>query len=263
MTPPLTTNDFPVTQTERLVIAAARRLSGRRIVFAGHGLPTLAISLAQRLYEPELQIVYESGVISARPRELPTSISDSLLVTDAACVVGMPQLFGYMVQGGRIDVGFLGAAQIDRYGNLNSTLIGGDYRHPHIRLPGSGGAIDVMAHAREVFVIMRSHSPRTLVRTLDFCTSPNPARSREAGRSQASGTGVSTLITPLGVLRSREDGELALAIVAPGADVDAVVAATGWPLTVAADLDTDREPTEAELSILRDELDPRRIYLRA
>lgn len=263
MTRPPTADDFPVTHTERLVVAAARRLSGRRVVFAGHGLPTLAISLAQRLYEPDLEIVYESGVIGARPRDLPTSISDSLLVTDAACVVGLPQLFGYMIQGGRIDVGFLGAAQIDRYGSLNSTLIGGDYRHPRIRLPGSGGAIDVMAHAREVFVMIRSHSPRTLVETLDFCTSPSPARSRDAGTSQASGAGVSTVITPLGVLRSRSDGELVLALLAPGVDVDTVVAATGWPLTVAQDVETDHQPTVTELRVLREELDPRRIYLRA
>ena len=251
----------PATVTERLVVNAARQLVGRRIVFAGHGVPTLAVSLARRLYEPRLEIVYESGVVGARPRQLPTSISDSLLVTDAACVLGMRQLFGYMIQGGRIDVGFLGAAQIDHHGNLNSTLIGGDYQHPTTRLPGSGGAIEVMAHSREVFVVMRTHSPRTLVAELDFCTSPNPNGPTQAGVGVV-GAGVSTLITPLGILTAGADGELILDAVARGVSVEAVIEATGWPLQVSDHIQDESEPTEYEITVLRDELDPRRIYLR-
>lgn len=251
-----------VTDTERLVIAAARQLIGRQIVFAGHGVPTLAVALAQRLYEPGLEIVYESGVVGAHPGDLPTSISDSLLVTGAECVLPMSQLFGYLIQGGRIDVGFLGGAQIDRYGSLNSTLIGGDYRRPGVRLPGSGGAIEVMAHAREVFVVMRSHTPRTLVERLDFCTSPSPGRGR-ADSPQATGTGVSTLVTPLGILHAAEGGELTLTAVTPGIDPAAVVAATGWPLRIAAELREDLPPTDDELAVLREDLDPRRIYLRS
>jgi glutaconate CoA-transferase subunit B len=253
-----------VTDAERLVIAAARLLVGRRTVFAGHGVPTLAISLAQRLYEPGLEIVYESGVVGPHPDRVPTSISDSLLVTGAECVVGMPQLFGYLIQGSRIDVGFLGAAQIDRQGNLNSTLIGGDYQQPQTRLPGSGGAIEVMAHAREVFVVIRMHSPRSLVSHLDFCTTPSPARAgKQGGSTQASGRGVSTLITPKGTLRWAADrGELILTAVARGTTVDDVVATTGWPLAVAGDIVEDPLPTVEELRILREELDPERIYLR-
>lgn len=252
----------PATVTERLVVSAARQLIGHRVVFAGHGVPTLAVSLARRLYEPRLEIVYESGVVGARPRRLPTSISDSLLVTDAACVLGMSQLFGYMIQGGRIDVGFLGAAQIDSHGNLNSTLIGGNYQQPTTRLPGSGGAIEVMAHAREVFVVMRTHSPSTLVAELDFCTSPTPGGARRPGVGEPTAAGVTTLITPLGILTSGGGGELVLDAVAHGVDVAAVVAATGWPLRVSDDIREAPAPTADELTVLCDELDPHRIYLR-
>jgi glutaconate CoA-transferase subunit B len=259
----MSTGDLVATETELLVIAAARLLVGRRIVFAGHGVPTLAVYLAQRLYEPELEIVYESGVVGAHPHDLPTSISDSCLVTDAECVLGMPQLFGYMIQGQRIDVGFLGAAQIDRYGSLNSTLIGGDYQRPQHRLPGSGGAIDVMANSHEIFVVMRSHSKRTLVSRLDFCTTPSPRRARQLGGTQSSGQGVTTLITPMGVMRPRgADGELVLTALAPGARIDQVVAATGWPLATVADVIEDSSPSSEELRILREEIDPKRIYLR-
>lgn len=259
----MSTGDLAATDTELLVIAAARLLVGRRIVFAGHGVPTLAVSLAQLLFDPGIEIIYESGVVGAHPRALPTSISDSRLVTDAECVLGMQQLFGYLIQGQRIDVGFLGAAQIDLDGSLNSTLIGGDYQHPVHRLPGSGGAIDVMANVREIFVVMRTHSSQTLVSRLDFCTTPSPHRARQVGGSQASGQGVTTLVTPMGTLRSIGDnGELVLTALAPGVRIGDVVAATGWPLTVAGDIVADSPPSPEELRVLREELDPRRIYLR-
>ena len=251
----------PATTSELLTVLAARELAGRRVVFAGHGLPTLAVSLAQLTCAPDIEIVYESGVTGAHPVDLPTSISDSMLITGAECVLAMPQVFGYMIQGQRIDVGFLGAAQVDRHGSLNSTLIGGSYERPEHRLPGSGGAIEVMAHAREVFVVMRRHTPQTLVGKLDFVTSPAPDRAGSAGRGQASGQGVTRLITPLGVL-SKENGELTLGSVNPGVGLAAVHAATGWPLAVAASVRETEPPTAAELRLLREVLDPRRIYLR-
>lgn len=251
----------PATTSELLTVLAARELADRRVVFAGHGLPTLAVSLAQLTCAPDIEIVYESGVTGAHPIDLPTSISDSMLVTGAESVLAMPQVFGYMIQGQRIDVGFLGAAQIDRHGSLNSTLIGGPYLRPGHRLPGSGGAIEVMAHAREVFVVMRRHSTQTLVGRLDFVTSPAPDQAGPPGHRQAAGRGVTRLITPLGVL-TREDGELTLSSVNPNVGVAEVRAATGWPLTVAECVKQANPPTAEELRLLREVLDSRRIYLR-
>jgi glutaconate CoA-transferase subunit B len=256
----------PTTITELLTVLAARELAGRRIVFAGIGLPTLAAALAELTVAPDIEIIYESGVTGAHPAGLPTTISDSILVTGAEAVLPMPQLFGYVIQGQRIDTGFLGAAQIDRHGSLNSTMIGGSYGRPEHRLPGSGGAIEVMAHAREVFVVMRRHTPQTLVDRLDFVTSPAPSGAsvgagRQASGRQASGRGVSRLITPLGVL-TRDDDELVLRSVNPGVDVAQVRSATGWPLKVADDVSDAEPPTAEELRILREVLDPGRIYLR-
>ena len=249
----------PATVTELLTVLAARELAGRRIVFAGIGLPTLAASLAALTVAPDMEVIYESGVTGAHPTGLPTTISDSILVTGAEAVLPMPQLFGYVIQGQRIDTGFLGAAQIDRHGALNSTLIGGSYARPEHRLPGSGGAIEVMAHAREVFVVMRRHTPQTLVDRLDFVTSPAPGRGY---RQQASGRGVTRLITPLGVLTREPDDELVLSSVNPGVDVAQIRAATGWPLKAAAAVSDAEPPTAEELRLLREVLDPGRIYLR-
>ncbi|MEU8825238.1 CoA-transferase [Streptomyces sp. NPDC048636] len=248
---------------EVLAVTAARELARRRTVFSGHGLPTLAVALAQRTVAPEIEVVYESGVMGAHPAELPRSITDPLLVSGAECVVGMAQLFGYILQGRRIDVGFLGAAQIDRYGSLNSSIIG-DWASPRVRLPGSGGAIEVMANAGEVFVVMRRHTARTCVGELDFCTSPSPRRARDAdGGVQPHGRGVTRVITDLGIMaRDGTDDELRLVAVHPGVSGDQVRAATGWDLQVADDLAEVSPPTAAELRLLRDELDPNRIYLR-
>jgi glutaconate CoA-transferase subunit B len=251
----------PATVTEVLTVLAARELAGRRIVFAGIGLPTLAAALAALTGAPDIEIIYESGVTGAHPIGLPTTISDSILVTGAEAVLPMPVLFGYVIQGQRIDTGFLGAAQIDRHGSLNSTMIGGSYARPEHRLPGSGGAIEVMGHAREVFVVMRRHTPQTLVDRLDFVTSPAPSGASVGAGRQASGRGVSRLITPLGVL-TRDDDELVLRSVNPGVDVAQVRSATGWPLKVADDVSDAEPPTVDELRVLREVLDPGRIYLR-
>ncbi|MFJ5958895.1 CoA-transferase subunit beta [Paenarthrobacter sp. NPDC092416] len=250
-----------VTATELLTVVASRELAGRHTVFAGIGLPTLAVSLASMTTEPNLEIVYESGVCGAHPSHLPETIADSVLITGAEAVLSMPVLFGYVLQGGHIDVGFLGAAQIDRWGNLNSSVIG-PWEQPKVRLPGSGGAVEVAANSKEVFVVMRRHDARTFVESLDFCTSPGPDRAlAEGGRVR--GAGVTKVVTELGILtRSGVHDELKLSAVHEGVSVDHVVANTGWDLKVAEDLRVTPAPTAEELRLLRTEIDPRRVYLR-
>ena len=181
-------------------------------------------------------LVYESGTIGAKPTELPLSIGDGELAETADLVVSVPEMFGYWLQGGRVDVGFLGAAQIDRFGNLNSTVIG-DYDSPKVRLPGAGGAPEIATAAREVFVMLRQ-TPRAFVEELDFRTS--------------SGGRVSVVVTDLGLLEPRgEQRELVLTHVHPGIDAEQALEATGWPLRVADDLRETRAPTDEELAALR------------
>ncbi|WP_019812094.1 3-oxoadipate--succinyl-CoA transferase subunit B [Saccharomonospora halophila] len=251
----------PATSSELVSVVAARELAGTGTVFAGIGLPTLAASLAHRTVAPDLEIVYESGVCGAHPDGLPETIADAVLVTGAEAVLDVPTLFGSVLQGGTIDVGFLGAAQIDRWGNLNSSVIG-DWHAPRVRLPGPGGATEVMAGADAVFVVMRRHDPRSFVDELDFCTSPGPDRALADGVRPA-GRGVTRVITDLGVL-SRDDvgRELTLTALRRGVRVERVRAATGWLLRVAADPVTLADPTDAELATLRTEIDPGRVYLR-
>ncbi len=158
------------TSSEMMIVAAARELAGQRVCFVGVGLPNIAVNLAQRTVAPDLQLVYESGVFGARPARLPLSIGDPTIVTGATAATSMLELFGYYLQRGLVDVGFLGAAQIDRFGNINTTVIG-DYAHPRTRLPGSGGACEIAINARRVFVIMRQ-SKRSFVERIDFRTSP-------------------------------------------------------------------------------------------
>ncbi|TWF96009.1 CoA-transferase subunit beta [Saccharopolyspora dendranthemae] len=250
-----------ITSSELLASVASRELAGANTVFAGIGLPTLAVSLAQKTVSPDVEIVYESGVCGAHPAQLPETIADAVLITDSEAVLPMTALFGYVLQGGRIDVGFLGAAQIDRFGNLNSSVIG-DWHAPDVRLPGSGGAMEVMANSGEVFVVMRRHDPRSFTAELDFCTSPGPDRAIADG-IRPRGKGVTRVITELGILARDDVGEqLRLVAVHPGVTAEQVRAATGWELQVADDLTTITPPSEAELHLLRDEVDPDRVYLR-
>ena len=249
------------TSSELLSVVASRELAGRRTVFAGIGLPTLAASLAHLTVAPGLEIVYESGVCGAHPSHLPETIADAVLITGAEAVLSMPALFGYVLQGGHIDVGFLGAAQIDRWGNLNSSVIG-DWHAPKVRLPGSGGAMEVMANAREVLVVMRRHDRRSFVDELDFCTSPGPDRALAEG-IRPLGAGVTRVVTELGILAREGAGEpLRLVAVHPGVTVEQVRAATGWDLEVAAEVSEVEPPGEAELRLLREDVDPDRVYLR-
>jgi glutaconate CoA-transferase subunit B len=234
-----------------MAVAAARRLHDGSVCFVGIGLPSKAANLARATHAPGCVLIYESGTIGAKPRNLPLSIGDGELAETADAVVGVPEIFAYWLQAGRIDVGFLGAAQIDRHANLNSTVIG-DYDHPRVRLPGGGGAPEIAASCNETLVILR-HSPRAFVERLDFRTSVGFGEgpgSRE--RLGLRGRGVTAVITDLGELEpDPETFELTLARIHPGVTVEQAVAATGWPLRVRDDLEQSRPPSERELQALR------------
>lgn len=227
---------------EMMTVAAARQLADGEVCFVGIGLPSTAANLARRAHTPNLVLVYESGTIGAKPRHLPLSIGDGELAECADAVVTVPEIFNYWLQAGRVDVGFLGAAQIDRCGSINTTVIG-PYDHPSVRLPGAGGAPEIAALAKRVIVVVRQ-SPWTFVEQLSFRTSV--------------GDRVATVITDLGVMEpDPADGELMLTHLHPGATVEAARQATGWPLRVAADLDVLEPPSEQELATLRDLLGAR------
>jgi glutaconate CoA-transferase subunit B len=210
-------------------------------------------------------MVYEAGVFGARPQRLPLSIGDPTIVTGSTAVVSMLELFGYYLQGGLVDVGFLGAAQIDRFGNINTTVIG-PYDHPTTRLPGSGGACEIAINARQVFVIMRQ-STRSFVETIDFRTSPgNLGGAEQAERIRREGgwlgRGPSIVVTDLGVYRFDETGEMVLASLHTGATVEAVRATIGWDIKIAGDLTATPAPTAEELRLVREELDPGGVYTK-
>jgi glutaconate CoA-transferase subunit B len=226
----------PYTADEMMAVAAARRLRNGTVCFVGIGLPSRAANLARATHAPGCVLIYESGTIGAKPAHLPLSIGDGELAETADAVVSVPEIFGYWLQGGRVDVGFLGAAQIDRFANLNSTVIG-DYEHPKVRLPGAGGAPEIAASCRETYVMLR-HTPRAFVRQLDFCTTR--------------GTGVTYVVTDLGALEpDPETRELVLTELHPDVTVEAAREATGWDLRVAEGLRTSEPPTTEELEALR------------
>ena len=238
---------------EMMTVAAARALAGRRACFVGIGLPSLAANLARRLHNPGLSLVYESGTIGAKPSTPPLSIGDGELATTADSVVSSAEIFNYWLQPGRIEVGFLGGAQLDKYGNINITVIGTDYRHPAVRLPGAGGAPEIAASCDEVFVVLRQ-SPRAFVERVDFITSVGHGGGPgHRARLGLRGRGPTLVITDLGVLEPDPDTcELTLTRLHPGSDVDSVRAATGWSLAVAPQLGRTEPPTAQELAILRD-----------
>jgi glutaconate CoA-transferase subunit B len=224
------------TQEEVMAVAAARRLRNGVVVFVGIGLPSKACNLARATHAPDCVLIYESGTIGAKPHHLPLSIGDGELAETADVVVSVPEIFAYWLQGERIDVGFLGAAQIDRFGNLNSTVIG-DYEHPKVRLPGAGGAPEIARSCREILVVLRQ-TPRAFVERLDFLSS--------------SGERVSAVITDLGIFEpDPETRELVLTQLHPGVSVEHAREATGWPLRVAGEVTICEPPTDAELAALR------------
>jgi glutaconate CoA-transferase, subunit B len=234
------------TPEEVMTIAAARELVDGEIVLVGVGPPNAAANLARRLDAPGCVLIYESGAIGARPQRLPLSIGDDDLAAAAQDLVSVPEMFNYWIGGGRIDVGFLGASQIDRVGNINTTVIG-DYDSPKVRLPGAGGAPEIAASAHRILVLVR-HSPRSFVAEVDFITSVG----RELDHHATGNGHGSAVITDLGVLRpSPDDGELELVALHPGVELDQVRKATGWPLRVREPLQTTEPVTERELTELR------------
>ena len=241
------------TADEMMTVAAARALASRTACFVGIGLPSTAANLCRRLHNPALALVYESGTIGAKPTTPPLSIGDGELSETADAVVSVPEIFNYWLQPGRIDVGFLSAAQLDRFGNINTTVVGPDYAHPKVRLPGAGGAPEIAASCREVFVVLRQNR-RTFVDRVDFVTSvgfgDGPGHRERLGLR---GRGPVLIITDLGVLEPDPDTcELTLTAIHPGIELDAVCAATGWPLRRIARPLVSEAPTTDELAALRD-----------
>jgi glutaconate CoA-transferase, subunit B len=242
----------PWTPDEMMTVAAARLLWDGCVCFVGIGLPSAAANLARLTHAPGIVLIYESGTVGTRPDVLPLSIGDGELADTATAVVPLPEIFAYWLQGGRVDVGFLGAAQIDRFGNLNSTVIG-DYARPAVRLPGAGGAPEIAANARQVFIVLKQNA-RAFVPRLDFRSSGGFLEGRGArARSGAPGAGPQAVITDLGVLRPAADTEeLELVARYDGVSNDQVARATGWPLRVAAEVEVVPVPTTEELQVLRD-----------
>jgi len=245
---------------ELMIVNAARLLKDGDVVFVGVGQPNLACNLAKRTHAPQLVMIYEAGVIGAEPTRLPLSIGDPTLVSGALSVVSMYDIFANYLQRGNVDVGFLGGAQIDRFGNINATLIGSDYTHPKVRLPGSGGAQEIAAWANRCY-IMTPHQKRRFPERCDFRTSAGYLDGA-GGREQAGlrGKGPLAVVTDLGLLEPDPTGELVLTALHPGKNAQQAIENTGWPLRVAATLRTTEELTERELKILREELDPAGIY---
>ena len=253
--------DLTYTSSELMTINAARLLRDGDAVFVGVGLPNLACNLAHRTHAPNLRLIYEAGVIGARPNRLPLSIGDPTLVSGALSVCSMYDIFALYLQRGNVDVGFLGGAQIDQYGNINATVIG-EYTHPKVRLPGSGGSMEIAAWANRCY-IMTPHQKRRFPARVDFATSAGFLDGRPARQAAGvRGGGPQAVVTDLGILEPDETGELVLAALHPGATIDQARANTGWPLKVAPDLRTTEPPQAEDLRILREELDPQGIYLK-
>lgn len=245
-----------------MACVAARELQDGEVVFVGIGLPNLACNLARALHAPNLVLIYESGAVGAVPERLPLSIGDPTLVTGSLMVCSMADVFQCFLQSGRIEVGFLGGAQIDRWGNINTTVIGG-YDRPKVRLPGSGGAAEIAAHARRTLVVS-ALSARAFPESVEFITSPGH-RCRGTPRAElgVSGAGPVKVITDHAILERDADGELVLAALYPGATVDNVRRLVGWSLRSRPDLQAIDAPTERELYLLRDVIDRDRRFLGA
>ena len=245
-----------------MAAVAARELADGEVVFVGIGLPNLACNLARATHAPRLVLIYESGAVGAVPERLPVSIGDPALVTGSLMVCGMADVFQCMLQNGRIEVGFLGGAQVDRFGNINTTVIG-PYAHPNVRLPGSGGAAEIAIHARRTLIVAKL-GPRAFPERVDFVTSPGQ---RPAGRTRRElrmpGAGPVKVITDKAILEPDEaTGEMVLAALYPGVSVADVQAGVAWPIRRRSTLASIAPPTTQDLRLLREVLDPKRLFLK-
>lgn len=248
------------TSSELLIINAARLLRDGDTVFVGVGIPNLACNLAMRTHAPTLLMIYEAGVIGSRPSRLPLSIGDPTLVSGAAAVTSMYDIFAFYLQRGNVDVAFLGGAQIDKFGNINATVIGPDYHHPKVRMPGSGGSMEIAGWANRCYV-MTPHQKRRFPEKCDFVTSAGFLGGRkEREATGVCGGGTQCVVTDLGLMEPDANGELVLTGLHDCCDVEQARANTGWDLKVAPNLRHTDPPSEKELKILREELDPQGIY---
>jgi len=250
------------TPSEIMVARASRELKDGEVIFVGIGLPNLACNLARHLHAPNLVLIYESGAVGAVPSRLPLSIGDPCLVTDSISVCSMVEVFNYYLQGGLIDVGFLGGAQVDRFGNINSTVIG-NYDNPKVRLPGSGGACEISIHAKKIIIILNQNN-KTFPENIDFITSPgfiNEENERSIYNMQ--GRGPALVITDFGVYRfHNENFEMILTEIHPGISLQKLKDTVSWDVKISSDLTTTHPPSKKELLIIREQLDPNRIHLR-
>lgn len=256
------------TPSEIMAVRASKELTDNQIVFVGIGLPNLACNLARRTHAPNLFMIYESGAIGTLPTRLPVSIGDPTLVTDSLSIVSQADIFQLYLQGGLIEVGFLGGAQVDRYGNINSTVIG-DYQNPKVRLPGSGGACEIAIHSQKLLIMMRM-SPKSFVEEVDYITSPGHKMvskhdSVHSGMSREKfshpGSGPVKVITNLCAC-DFINGEMTVTELYPGVNKEDVQSACGWEIAFAKDLKPSPAPDTETLRLLREELDPDRLYLK-
>jgi glutaconate CoA-transferase subunit B len=256
-----------INPSEKMAVRASQELQNQDVVFVGIGLPNLACNLARATHAPQLFMIYESGTIGTIPARLPVSIGDPTLVTDSLAIVSQADIFQSYLQGGLIEVGFLGGAQLDRYGNINTTVIG-DYENPKTRLPGSGGACEIATHSQRVLIMMKM-SPKSFVEKCDFITSPGSRMEsskpgKDLGKTRKDlklpGGGPSKVITDLGVL-DMVDGEFTLTEIYEGVTVDQVKASCGWPLKVATQLKTTPEPSAHVIELLRTKIDPDHLFI--
>jgi glutaconate CoA-transferase subunit B len=246
------------TPAEMMIVASARQLAGERVCFVGVGPPNIACNLAKRTVAPDIELLYEAGVFGAEPARLPLSIGDPTLVSGSLQVTNMYELFAFFLERGHVDVGFLGGAQIDRFGNLNTTTIG-DYAKPKVRLPGSGGACEIAINAKKIFIIM-PQTKRSFVDTIDFVTSPGHLGGERPKEWQ--GQGPAVVVTGLGVYGFDGTGEMTLESLHPGVTLEKVRESTGWDLKVAEDVRETAAPTDEELRLIREQLDPDGTYTR-
>jgi len=253
--------ELKYSSAELMIINASRLLRDGDVVFVGVGQPNLACNLAKRTHAPNLVMIYEAGVIGAEPERLPLSIGDPTLVSGALSVVSMYDIFANYLQRGNVDVGFMGGAQIDKYGNINATTIG-DYAHPKVRLPGSGGSQEIAAWANRCY-IMTPHQKRRFPEKVEFMTSAGFIDGKGARESRGMrGGGMLAVVTDIGILEPDDSGEMMLTALHTGRTVEEAKANTGWDLKVTSTIKTTEQVTKKELRILREELDPTGIYLK-